>query len=78
MEAKIVAMVQEGKEVETLSKGMNGGIVLEHTPFYAESGGQVGDKGILSGPEFKFRVDDTQKRDKPSYIMVKWLKGVRK
>lgn len=62
MEAKIVAMVQEGKEVETLSKGMNGGIVLEHTPFYAESGGQVGDKGILSGPEFKFRVDDTQKK----------------
>ncbi|CAM3021326.1 alanyl-tRNA synthetase [Legionella steigerwaltii] len=62
MESKIVALLQEGKEVKTLNKGMKGAIVLDHTPFYAESGGQVGDKGVLTGTDFHFRVDDTQKK----------------
>lgn len=60
-EGTIVALLAEGKEVSVLSKGMKGGVVLDHTPFYAESGGQVGDTGILSGKGFKFQVDDTQK-----------------
>lgn len=62
MESKIIALVQDGKEVKTLNEGMKGAIVLDHTPFYAESGGQVGDKGLLRGPGFSFRVDDTQKK----------------
>lgn len=62
MESKIIALVQDGKEVKTLNEGMKGAIVLDHTPFYAESGGQVGDKGLFRGPGFSFRVDDTQKK----------------
>ncbi|HHT0592343.1 TPA: alanine--tRNA ligase [Legionella anisa] len=68
MEAKIVALVQDGKKVETLSKGMTGGIVLEHTPFYAESGGQVGDKGILTSTEFELPVGDKRKLTLPGFM----------
>ncbi|HHF7373228.1 alanine--tRNA ligase [Legionella bozemanae] len=61
-EAKIIALLHEGSEVQTLSQGTKGALVLDHTPFYAESGGQVGDKGILTSRGFRFRVDDTQKK----------------
>lgn len=71
-EAKIIALLHEGSEVQTLSQGTKGALVLNHTPFYAESGGQVGDKGILTSRGFRFRVDDTQKKVKPSCIMAKW------
>lgn len=54
-------MLQEGIEVKALNQGMKGAVVLDHTPFYAESGGQVGDKGMLTSTDFRFRVDDTQK-----------------
>ncbi len=60
-DGKIIGLLQEGTEVKTLGKGMKGAVVLDHTPFYAESGGQAGDKGVLAGKEFSFRVDDTQK-----------------
>ncbi|KTD41636.1 alanine--tRNA ligase [Legionella parisiensis] len=61
-EAKIIALLHEGSEVHTLTQGMKGALVLDHTPFYAESGGQVGDKGIFTSMGFSFRVDDTQKK----------------
>ncbi|MBN9231164.1 MAG: alanine--tRNA ligase [Legionella sp.] len=61
IEARVLTLLQEGKEVTTLTTGARGAVVLDHTPFYAESGGQVGDKGYLRTPEFTFRVDDTQK-----------------
>lgn len=57
----VVALLQEGAEVALLASGTAGGVVLDNTPFYAESGGQVGDKGFLRGKGFSFRVDDTQK-----------------
>ncbi|MFI4919030.1 MAG: alanine--tRNA ligase [Legionellales bacterium] len=57
----IIALLQEGVEVATLSKGSKGAVVLDNTAFYAESGGQAGDKGFLEGNGFCFRVDDTQK-----------------
>jgi alanyl-tRNA synthetase len=60
-EGKIIGLVQDGHEVKTLSKGLKGAVILDNTPFYAESGGQAGDKGILSGKGFSFRVEDTQK-----------------
>ena len=60
-EGRVVAIVRDGVEVEALGAGEHGQIILEHTPFYAESGGQVGDTGKLSGARAAFRVDDTRK-----------------
>ncbi|KTD78371.1 alanine--tRNA ligase [Legionella waltersii] len=61
MTAKIISLLQGNKEVSALKQGVKAAVVLDHTPFYAESGGQVGDRGTLSGNGFEFRVDDTQK-----------------
>ncbi len=59
--AKIVALVYEGAKVDVLKAGQKGMIILEHTPFYAESGGQVGDQGVLTASNAEFQVEDTQK-----------------
>jgi alanyl-tRNA synthetase len=61
-EGVVSALVKDGKEVESLKAGETGSIVLNQTPFYAESGGQVGDTGVLTGEGVKFRVTDTQKK----------------
>jgi alanyl-tRNA synthetase len=61
-EGVVGALVKDGKEVESLKVGETGAIVLNQTPFYAESGGQVGDTGLLTGEGVTFRVTDTQKK----------------
>jgi alanyl-tRNA synthetase len=61
-EGVIAALVRDGKEVVALAKGETGAVVLNQTPFYGESGGQVGDTGIMTGEGVRFRVTDTQKR----------------
>ncbi|MBC8036191.1 MAG: alanine--tRNA ligase, partial [Rhizobiales bacterium] len=62
-EGIVRALVADGKEVSTLTKGQQGAIVLNQTPFYGESGGQTGDHGIIKTAEGAiFRVTDTQKR----------------
>src|SRR5438045_7991134 len=61
-EGAVAALVKDGKEVDSLKAGEAGAIVMNQTPFYAESGGQVGDTGVLSGEGVKFRVTDTQKK----------------
>jgi alanyl-tRNA synthetase len=61
-EGAVAALVKDGKETDSLKAGDAGAIVLNQTPFYAESGGQVGDTGVLSGDGVKFRVTDTQKK----------------
>ena len=58
---KVVALFKDGNAVEQLGDGDEGAVVLASTPFYAESGGQIGDKGILVSDGKLFRVDDTQK-----------------
>jgi len=60
--SKVVALYREGQEVEELAEGERGMVVLEKTPFYAESGGQVGDCGRLSSDGTVFEVQDTKKQ----------------
>jgi alanyl-tRNA synthetase len=59
--ATVVALYAEGAAVNQLLAGQVGIVVLNTTPFYAESGGQVGDEGVLDGQSASFNVDDTQK-----------------
>jgi len=59
--AKIVALYADGTTVAALKAGQNGVVVLDTTPFYAESGGQVGDEGLLLAGSARFDVGDTQK-----------------
>jgi len=58
----IVALLRDAQSVETLSAGQQGEVILDRTPFYAESGGQIGDTGALSSADALFEVEDTQKR----------------
>ncbi|KVV04878.1 MULTISPECIES: alanine--tRNA ligase [unclassified Pseudomonas] len=59
--AKIIALYKEGKSVEFLNEGDEGVVILDQTPFYAESGGQVGDCGYLQAGAARFDVRDTTK-----------------
>jgi alanyl-tRNA synthetase len=59
--AKVVALYREGAQVQALRSGDAGTVVLDRTPFYAEAGGQVGDRGELVGASGTFEVADTQK-----------------
>ncbi|MGH8649470.1 MAG: alanine--tRNA ligase-related protein, partial [Burkholderiales bacterium] len=62
LEGKVVALYnREGVQVQEVSAGEAGIVVLDRTPFYAESGGQVGDSGELAGKSGTFAVEDTQK-----------------
>jgi alanyl-tRNA synthetase len=61
-EGVVAALLREGLEVNALKQGESGAVVLNQTPFYAESGGQVGDHGAMSADGVRFRVTDTQKR----------------
>ena len=58
----ILAMLKDGREVTRLGRGESGQIIVNQTPFYGESGGQVGDTGFIRAPGFAFRVTNTQKR----------------
>ena len=61
-QSRVTGLYFEGKTVQTLAKGQAGVVILEHTPFYAESGGQVGDRGVLQNAHAVFEVQDTQKQ----------------
>ena len=60
---EIVALVKDGKRVSELKAGERGAVIVNQTPFYGESGGQVGDRGLVSSPSgARFSVEDTQKK----------------
>ncbi|APL60980.1 MULTISPECIES: alanine--tRNA ligase [Escherichia] len=61
LNSKVTALFVDGKAVDAINAGQEAVVVLDQTPFYAESGGQVGDKGELKGANFSFAVEDTQK-----------------
>jgi alanyl-tRNA synthetase len=67
---EIVALVKDGARVDALRQGEHGIVILNQTPFYAESGGQVGDRGTLASKEASFKVEDTQKKLHGLYLHV--------
>ena len=58
---KVTALIFDGAVVDSMRPGQEGQVVLDHTPFYAESGGQIGDTGALAGATARFTVSDTRK-----------------
>ncbi|HFC6639783.1 TPA: alanine--tRNA ligase [Neisseria meningitidis] len=60
-ESKVLALYKDGEQVDELNEGDSGAVVIDFTPFYAESGGQVGDVGYIFSGENRFEVRDTQK-----------------
>jgi alanyl-tRNA synthetase len=60
-DARVTSLIFDGAVVDVLRPGQEGQVVLDHTPFYAESGGQIGDTGVLLSPNARFTVRDTQK-----------------
>jgi alanyl-tRNA synthetase len=66
---RVLVLLKEGAQVEALGQGEEGEVVLDHTPFYAEAGGQVGDAGELTAEGVRFVVTDTQKRG-PAYAHI--------
>lgn len=75
MQSKIVTLLKDGKMVENLKHGDLGVVVLAETPFYAEAGGQVGDKGTLSAESLLFRVDETRQQGSAIVHYGEVLKG---
>ncbi|GGA47918.1 alanine--tRNA ligase [Okeania sp. KiyG1] len=61
--AQVMALVAEGEQVESAEAGTQVQVVLDQTPFYAESGGQIGDRGYLSGDNMVVRIEDVQKQN---------------
>ncbi|MEL6368497.1 MAG: alanine--tRNA ligase, partial [Pseudomonadota bacterium] len=66
---EVVAIYVDGAEVQEVEAGQSAVVVLDTTPFYAESGGQVGDTGVLKGPDGQFDVQDTRK-DNAAHVHV--------
>jgi len=61
-QGSVIGLYAEGEAVERLAAGESGMVVLDRTPFYAESGGQVGDRGLLRGQSGEFEVQDTRRQ----------------
>ncbi|MCE0847086.1 alanine--tRNA ligase [Buttiauxella sp. A2-C1_F] len=76
--AKVTALFVDGKAVEQITAGQEAVVVLNETPFYAESGGQVGDKGAIKANGVDFAVSDTQKYGQAIGHLGKLVSGVVK
>lgn len=75
LSSQVIAILDEGVRIERLTPGTKAAIVLENTPFYAESGGQIGDKGQLTSENAVFRVDDTQRQGQAVIHYGELVKG---
>ncbi|MGJ4926199.1 alanine--tRNA ligase [Bradyrhizobium sp. HKCCYLS2038] len=69
-EGAVTALVKDGAEVNSLKAGESGVIVLNQTPFYGESGGQVGDTGVMTGDGVRVRITDTQKKAGDLFVHI--------
>ncbi|UTD28530.1 alanine--tRNA ligase [Bradyrhizobium sp. WD16] len=69
-EGVVSALVKDGNDVDSLATGERGVVILNQTPFYGESGGQVGDTGVLSAEGVRFRVTDTQKKAGDLFVHI--------
>ena len=69
-EGLVRALIVDGKSVDTASSGDDVSVILNQTPFYGESGGQMGDAGMMSGEEVKLSIADTQKRVDDMFVHV--------
>ncbi|MDB5624856.1 MAG: alanyl-tRNA synthetase [Tardiphaga sp.] len=69
-EGVVSTLIKDGHEVSSLATGDSGAIVMNQTPFYAESGGQVGDTGVMRGEGVTFRVTETQKKAGDLFVHV--------
>ena len=69
-DSKVTALYVNGEPVETMNAGDAGMVVLEQTPFYAESGGQVGDQGELVAGDACFKVEDTRKQGGDAFAHI--------
>ncbi|ATF91285.1 alanine--tRNA ligase [Cedecea neteri] len=78
LNAKVVALFVDGKSVDQVTAGQDAVVVLNETPFYGESGGQVGDKGTVKGNGVDFAVNDTQKYGQAIGHLGKLVTGVLK
>ena len=74
-QGKVVALIKDGKKVERLVEGDDGAVVLDRTPFYAESGGQAGDCGYLELGANRLEVRDCQKQGSSHVHVVRVLQG---
>ena len=66
--ATVTALFRDGQPVEQLGDGVAGIVILDHTPFYAESGGQVGDQGVFETATARFQVRDTRKQGSDIHV----------
>ncbi|WP_336736841.1 alanine--tRNA ligase, partial [Cedecea sp. VD32] len=78
LNAKVTALFVDGKSVDQITAGQDAVVVLNETPFYGESGGQVGDKGTVKGNGVDFAVGDTQKYGQAIGHLGKLVSGVLK
>ncbi|MDF7667078.1 alanine--tRNA ligase [Orbaceae bacterium ESL0727] len=75
---KVIAIFKQGQKVDQLKEGEEGIIILDQTPFYGESGGQVGDKGLLTSTTIEFTVTDSQKYGQSIGHLGQLVKGAVK